>query len=243
MHPELSAKQFNKMSAASDRFPIWYWNRFVLTQLRLKVDTLLSDAGVGAGSKVLEIGCGNRAYERLVKARQADYCGADFPDNKHADLVLSPQGTLAVPDGSFDAILSIQVLEHVLEPAAHLAEVQRLLKPGGVLILSTHGMWEYHPAPLDYWRWTSEGLKKVLRDNHFQISRFHGIQGLTAGSVQIFQDSVRRRLPRLIRKAFTAICQFIISKLDRLHSDDSRAKNAMIYIALATSHQDGLPRR
>ena len=55
---------------------------------------------------------------------------------------------------SFDAVLSTQVLEHVADPGALPAERFRVLRPGGRLLLSTHGIFVYHPDPDDYWRWT-----------------------------------------------------------------------------------------
>ena len=72
---------------------------------------------------------------------------------------------LPFPDGRFDAVICTQALEHVLDPARAVREMHRVLAPGGVLMLSTHGTAVYHPCPTDLWRWTQEGLVKLLRDN------------------------------------------------------------------------------
>ncbi len=44
-------------------------------------------------------------------------------------------------------------------PGLYLSECFRVLRPGGQLLLSTHGVFPYHPDPVDLWRWTCEGLR------------------------------------------------------------------------------------
>lgn len=66
-------------------------------------------------------------------------------------------GHLPVEDGTFDGVLSIQVLEHVPNPAAYLHEAMPVLRPGGRLVRTTHGVWEDH-GPVDLFRWIAEGL-------------------------------------------------------------------------------------
>ncbi len=227
-----SASNFSRMEVAAKHIPRWYWNREVLLQLRQQVGRLLDLVPIDARHRVLELGCGNRAYEPVVVARGAEYLGADFADNAHADLHLDAGGTVACEARTFDVVLSIQVLEHVEDPCAHMAEIRRLLKPDGRAIISTHGIWTYHPAPQDYWRWTSSGLKKLLRDNGLRPVQFAGVIGMIPGAIQLIQDHLRRRLPGALQKPFTWTCQLLMRWLDRMHHEDNKALNAMIYIAL-----------
>lgn len=57
-------------------------------------------------------------------------------------------------------ILSTQILEHVEDPAQHLRKYHRTLRNDGLLILSTRGYRAHRIDLHDFWRWTSEGLKK-----------------------------------------------------------------------------------
>ncbi|MDP9262452.1 MAG: class I SAM-dependent methyltransferase [Actinomycetota bacterium] len=115
------------------------------------------------GLRVLDAGCGDRPYEQLFKGA-SEIVGFDVPGNPYADL----HGTIdAIPveDASFDVVLCLQVLEHVPDPAAAVQELRRVVKPGGRVLLSTHGVYPFHPNPDDFWRWTHYGLTHLFRTN------------------------------------------------------------------------------
>ena len=55
------------------------------------------------------------------------------------------------------------MLEHVAAPERAIAELHRVLAPGGALVLSTPFVFEIHEAPHDYYRFTEHGLRQLLR--------------------------------------------------------------------------------
>jgi SAM-dependent methyltransferase len=112
---------------------------------------------------VLDVGCGDRPYEPLLVGA-AGIVGFDVPGNPNADLHGSIDA-LPVEDASFDVVLCLQVLEHVPDPAAAVRELRRVVRPGGRVLLSTHGIYPFHPNPDDLWRWTHDGLERLFRDN------------------------------------------------------------------------------
>ena len=116
-----------------------------------------------AGLAVLDVGCGDRPYEALWSAA-ASVVGFDVPGNPHADLHGSIDA-LPVDDASFDVVLCLQVLEHIPDPAAAVHELRRVVRPGGRVLASTHGIYPFHPNPDDLWRWTHTGLERLFREN------------------------------------------------------------------------------
>lgn len=119
----------------------------------------------------LDIGCGNKPYQDLFASLSTRYIGMDYPDavydNKFIDFVGS--GLHApVKSGSFDTLLSIQVLEHVPDPGTLISESARILKTGGVLVITAPFIYSLHSQPHDYFRYTTYGLQQLLK-THFEI--------------------------------------------------------------------------
>jgi SAM-dependent methyltransferase len=120
------------------------------------------------GSVVIDYGCGNMPYRPLFEAAGCRYLGADFEGTP--DIAIGPEGHIDVADASADLVVSFQVLEHVRDLGAYFAEARRVLKPGGRLLLSTHGVWLYHAHPEDHRRWTRQGLVAEINGFGFEVT-------------------------------------------------------------------------
>lgn len=117
----------------------------------------------GRKLEIVDVGCGNRPYEAALAGITARYIGVDWTARPNVDVV-APAEDLPFDDASFDLLLSTQVLEHVDDPGRVVAEACRVLRPGGIALVSTHGVVNYHPNPNDYWRWTHAGLARLLQE-------------------------------------------------------------------------------
>jgi SAM-dependent methyltransferase len=96
---------------------------------------------------------------------------AYFPRRVAVDLhpgpgvqVVGDAQALGFVDGSFDVVLCTEMLEHVPEPQRAVDEMRRVLKAGGLLVLSTRFLFPIHDAPHDYFRYTKYGLRHLLRE-------------------------------------------------------------------------------
>lgn len=192
----------------------------------------LASPVVGADSELLDYGCANSPYRHLFTGCRR-YLAADIGGNSQAEIQLTPEGTVPLPDRSFDLVLSTQVLEHVPDPALYLSECRRVLKPGGHVVITTHGIMYYHRDPEDYWRWTSDGLALLLTAADLRIDRQLGVMGLTSTAMQLFQDATAARLPRALQRPYIALMQQAIARADQRSTDTSRIANAMVIGARA----------
>jgi SAM-dependent methyltransferase len=116
------------------------------------------------GARVLDVGAGDAPYRELFA--HAEYVTSDWANSVHegaasADIVASAD-ELPVADESFDAVLLLQLLEHVPEPGRVLAEAHRVLRPGGLITVTAPLVWELHELPHDYFRYTGPGLEHLL---------------------------------------------------------------------------------
>lgn len=124
---------------------------------------------------MVDFGCGDSPYAGMMRQLNINYCGADLDDN--GTIKIDQQGRVPLADGVAGAVLSVQVLEHVRDLDAYCAEIRRLLSDDGLLLLSTHGTWLYHPHPEDHRRWTRTGLIADLTDRGFVVEEVEALVG------------------------------------------------------------------
>ncbi|MEY2478474.1 MAG: hypothetical protein QOG87_3789 [Actinomycetota bacterium] len=128
------------------------------------------------GSRVLEIAPDDdpSTYRKLVSA-ELEWSTADLATELddtgnrrwgggRADdltLVMTDPYEIPAPDGSYDLIVSGQVIEHVREPWRWMGELARVCRPGGRVITVNPVSWPYHEAPVDCWRIFPEGMRAL----------------------------------------------------------------------------------
>jgi SAM-dependent methyltransferase len=213
-------------------YPKWFNRHYYgLTRLRIEITKIINKYLSDENMDLLDFGCGSMPYQSIYKPYVKNYFGADIDLNpdRHFDLDIATS-SIKVGSERFDIIVSTQVLEHVVSPQDYLREANRVAKQGGLLIISTHGFFPYHPDPNDYWRWTKSGLHKVLNDNGWVPIETVGIIGYTAAAFSLLQYSVAKRLPKGIRTLFEIVMQRIVSLTDWFYKPEQRQENAMIYL-------------
>jgi SAM-dependent methyltransferase len=158
---------------------------------------------------LLDVGCGTKPYRSLFKAERYRGLDIDSPIARERGLADDLYDGTQFPyqDETFDSVLCNQVLEHVFNPDEFLTEINRVLKPGGKMILTVPFVWDEHEQPYDYARYSSFGLKALLEKNGFKIISH---QKLAADATILFQLTnsylykLSLRWPRLVKFLFTA---------------------------------------
>jgi SAM-dependent methyltransferase len=192
-----------------------------------------------SGGRLIDYGCQRMPYRPLIEPYISDYTGFDLPDDVAApggykpDAYLTDEGLIPLDDDQVNVVLSTQVLEHVPNPDVYLRESYRVLQDNGLLILTTHGYWKYHPVPEDYWRWTRDGLKRIIENAGFTVVEQRGVVGLAPSSMQLLQDAIVPKLPRWLQSSWIFIMQMVIVGLDRMYSQQERDRDACVYVVVA----------
>lgn len=150
---------------------------------------------------VLDAGAGRSPYRRLfahAKYESADIVQRDGGPNA-VDYVCDLK-SIPVEDARFDRVLFNQVLEHVPEPPAVLAELHRVLKPGGEILCSCPLFFHEHQKPYDFYRYTKFGLRYLFEQAGYtdiRISWLDGYFGTIAYQFRRMYDDLPRDPRRL----------------------------------------------
>jgi SAM-dependent methyltransferase len=121
--------------------------------------------------RTLDVGCGTKPYESLFEV--SEYIGLEIDSTQarqHSSAdVFYDGGPFPFESASFDSVVCNQTLEHVFEPGAFIAEIARVLRPGGALLLTVPFVWDEHEQPADYGRYSSFGLRYLIERNGLRV--------------------------------------------------------------------------
>jgi len=115
---------------------------------------------------------------------------------------------LCFPDDSIGTVVALETLEHVADPIRAVEEMYRVLKPGGVLAISSLMFFPIHAHPWDYWRFTPEAFGLLLKPFESRLVIAQGYAQLPEGVFGVGVKGPDRsltpeRLPRTHRRAQT----------------------------------------
>jgi SAM-dependent methyltransferase len=149
----------------------WYVTQFVeKVAASLQPGTLLLDAGAGE--------CAYKRFFSDCRYFAIDLAVGDAGWNWANVDAFARLDVLPLPDESVDAILCTQVLEHLENPHASVQEFFRVLRKRGILYMTVPMAHREHQVPFDFFRYTSFGLRSLLRGagfRDFEIAPFGGV--------------------------------------------------------------------
>lgn len=179
------------------------------------------------GGRVIDVGCGNKPYQAWF-GDVVEYVGLDVVHGPKVDVVISPGERWPLNDEYFDVLLSTQVIEHVDSLEFALTQMGRVIRSGGVMILSFPFLYNLHGAPHDYRRLTHYGAAKLLPDYEIICLEPQGGIGSTLAilllnwiDTALSENGITRILKGLLMPMFIVLSFFLnllgllLDKLDK----------------------------
>ncbi len=200
---------------------------------------------------VLDVGAGMRQYKGLF----VDYCyqSCDVEDGFHSrqkhDFWASIYN-IPKRDNLFDVVLMLQVLEHLEFPLEGLKEVNRILKQDGVVFLSVPQAAGDHFEPHHYFNFTQYGLKSVLEQAGFVITKHYRLAGMFAyvgnriekmGSLMVHQCKSRNIFLRVIARLFLILCWTAAWIISRFNFLDKEKRYCIGHVVIARKEKHIAP--
>jgi ubiquinone/menaquinone biosynthesis C-methylase UbiE len=222
-----------------------------------KVAEIVRALGPTQGQRCLDLGSDNGVVSLLLRRRGGEWASADLTEETVASIrelvgddVHRVDGrALPFADASFDSVVVVDMLEHVPDDAAFLAELARITRPGGRLVVNTPHL---KPTALRRWRhalgqtdekhghlragYTPEGLAALLcaagfaPESHRTYSRFFS---------ELVDTAINWGVERLSKKGSAK--GMVVTGADvRRHAKAFRVYSAIYPLVWAVSRLDGL---
>lgn len=190
---------------------------------------------------LLDIGCGAKPYKSMLEGVCDQHIGLDYPHSLHVtnDLdILALAQDICLADNSIDTILCTFVLEHLEFPQESINEFYRVVKPGGILILSAPLFWHLHEEPRDFYRYTKYGLTHLLQTAGFRIIDIKPLAGFVVTFCQEFVYFLEIFKKGILKFPILAL-QWVIQFLGNImNSLDRSYKFTWAYLVIAQKEND-----
>lgn len=169
------------------------WNPFFF--IRKNLFKNINELAPLLTGRVLDFGCGAKPY-RSSFVNCDEYIGCDIAMSGHSheneDVDCFYDGkTLPFQDESFDGIFSSEVFEHIFNLEEIIRELNRVLKPGGQMLITVPFVWNEHEQPYDFARYTSFGISDLLQRNGFEIIELRKSNTYCEALVQMWIEYLR----------------------------------------------------
>jgi 2-polyprenyl-3-methyl-5-hydroxy-6-metoxy-1,4-benzoquinol methylase len=213
---------------------------------------------------VLDGGCGEGYGAKWMAGRARVVLGVDrslvamrearASRPKNARFVCADLTNLSFPDATFDVLCSLQVLEHFRHPAEFLREMARVLRPDGVLVLSTpNQLTSFSENPYHFKEYRPDELRELL-ESTFTSVRLAGLVGServdtlessrrrhVEAILKLDRLGLRRMLPAPIREwAFAKLARVVRARIRRDHAASFRGVGVEDFTIASERIEDSL---
>ena len=210
--------------------PQWAMNRLLLSFAKEQLKK------IPEGASVLDVGVGSGPYWSIRP--DLNWQGLDVTDGERVDYLIAKDMAWPIENSKFDVVLCTQVIEHVEDPDFIVAEIERVLRPGGRVILNAPFLYPFHGMPEDQMRYTTSKLASLFRN--FAVTEC-GVLGGVGSSLatimlnfvnyKISQNFILQILKLLLLPIWllsNGICNLLFVPLDKIDNTSSFPLNTYL---------------
>ena len=203
--------------------------------------------GVSDAPRLLVLGCRDvgKGMADIVANPRIDCVNTDVTASHRTEVVVDAHD-IPFADGSFDGVIIQTVLEHVADPYRCVAEIVRVLKPGGVVYAETSFIQQIHMRQYDFTRFTHLGHRRLFRAfDEVESGAVSGPGMALAWSYQYFMLSFAHTdFARNAIKVFTRLTAFPLKYFDhRLVQNDAALDGSAVVYFLGRKAEQALTDR
>ena len=171
--------------------------------IRKRLLTAIEKLAPSLRGRLMDFGCGSKPYRALFSVDE--YVGVDFENPGHPHLneqidIFYDGKSLPFSDQSFDSVFSSEVFEHIFNLEDMLPEIERVMKPGAMILVTCPFAISEHEVPNDYARYSSFGLKHLFQKNGFEVVEFVKTGNSVETVYQLWAMYIHQHITPFLRK-------------------------------------------
>jgi len=179
---------------------------------------------------VLNAGCGSRAIDPFLLKNGASQITRYDISSDDPSVVIGPLESMPFDDESFDSALCNAVLEHVVDVDRSIAELARVVRRGGHVVVAVPFLQPYHAAPGDYRRYTADGLAQLGESAGLEVVDVLPVHSFAQTFGWILWEQALEKGGR-IRRALSWIIAFVLTRIWN-RTDRALKRNANTFQAV-----------
>lgn len=132
----------------------------------------LSLAVVNVSGDVVDLGAGSTSpsYLPFIKGDKSKMLFTDYYRKDKGMISIDLEKPFKLKK-KFNFIFCLNVFEHIFNSQKLMSSISKNLPPKGTAIISTPYLYQYHPSPKDFWRYTPESLEELAKTNNLRLKK------------------------------------------------------------------------
>lgn len=203
-----------KLRASRNPKEVGVGSQLMADIIAARFDTYIKEHTRG---KLLDLGCGKvplfETYNDYITENICVDWDISYHQNFYTDLDCDLNTPLPFSDEAFETIILSDVLSHIYNPDKLLREAQRVLVPGGKILISTPFYYWINEEPFDYYRYTEFYFRKIAEELKFNIIVLESLGGVPEIITDILSKRLikRPRIGKFIAKRFQAATFYLVN--------------------------------